>query len=216
MSGDLKDPARSLPLGTFLAVGLSTIVYVIAMFALAASVPLQGLASDFDSMRRIAAAPWLIDAGVLSATLSSALASFLGAPRILQALASDGLFDRLTFFAAGHGPTGNPRRGVVLTAIISVVTIGLGDLNTIAALVSMFFLVSYGLLNYATYVEAVGDSPSFRPRFRFFHARRQPGRYRAVWPRHADGRPDGKRRGPRRPRGALPLPAVVRRPVSLA
>ena len=171
MSGDLKDPARSLPLGTFLAVGLSTIVYVIAMFALAASVPLQGLASDFDSMRHIAAAPWLIDAGVLSATLSSALASFLGAPRILQALASDGLFDRLTFFAAGHGPTGNPRRGVVLTAIIAVVTIGLGDLNTIAALVSMFFLVSYGLLNYATYVEAVGDSPSFRPRFRFFHAR---------------------------------------------
>ena len=121
-------------------------------------------------MRRIAAAPRLIDAGVLSAALSSALASFLGAPRILQALASDRLFDRLTFFATGHGPTGNPRRGVVLTAIIAVATISLGDLNTIAALVSMFFLVSYGLLNYATYVEAVGASPSFRPRFRFFHA----------------------------------------------
>ena len=220
MSGDLKDPARSLPLGTFLAVGLSTIVYVIAMFALAASVPLQGLASDFDSMRHIAAAPWLIDAGVLSATLSSALASFLGAPRILQALASDGLFDRLTFFAAGHGPTGNPRRGVVLTAIIAVVTIGLGDLNTIAALVSMFFLVSYGLLNYATYVEAVGDSPSFRPRFRFFHARASLAGtglcglvMLMVDPPCAK---HGKRRGPRRPRGALPLPAVVRRPVPLA
>ena len=175
MSGDLKNPARSLPLGTFLAVGLSTIVYVVAMFALAASVPLQDLATDFDSMRHIAVAPWLIDAGVLSATLSSALASFLGAPRILQALASDRLFDRLTFFATGHGPTGNPRRGVVLTAIIALATISLGDLDTIAALVSMFFLVSYGLLNYATYVEAVGDSPSFRPRFRFFHAA-------ATWP----------------------------------
>ena len=171
MSGDLKNPARSLPLGTFLAVGLSTIVCVVAMFALAASVPLQELATDFDRMRRIAVVPWLIDAGVLSATFSSALALFLAAPRILQALASDQLFDRLTFFATGHGPTGNPRRGVVLTAIIAVVTISLGDLNAIAALVSMFFLVSYGLLNYATYVEAVGASPSFRPRFRFFHAR---------------------------------------------
>ena len=63
MSGDLKNPARSLPLGTFFAVGLSTIVYVVAMFALAASVSLQDLATDFDSMRRIAVAAWLIDAG---------------------------------------------------------------------------------------------------------------------------------------------------------
>ncbi len=31
MSGDLKDPAKSLPLGTFLAVGISTVVYVAAM-----------------------------------------------------------------------------------------------------------------------------------------------------------------------------------------
>ena len=168
MLGDLKNPARSLPVGTFLAVGLSTIVYVAAMFALAASVPLGQLVGDYDSMKRVAVVPWLVDAGVLSATLSSALASFLGAPRVLQALASDRLFERLTFFAAGHGPTGNPRRAVVLTGIIAL---ALGDLNAIAALVSMFFLVSFGLLNYATYVEAVGASPSFRPRFRFFDAR---------------------------------------------
>ena len=171
MSGDLANPARSLPTGTFLAVGLSTFVYLAAMVALAGSMPLDQLAGDYDSMKRIAVAPWLIDAGVLSATLSSALASLLGAPRILQALANDRLFPLLTFFGTGHGPTNNPRRGIVLTGIIALVTIMLGDLNTIAALVSMFFLVSYGLLNYATYVEAVGASPSFRPRFRFFHAR---------------------------------------------
>ena len=171
MSGDLANPARSLPTGTFLAVGLSTLVYLAAMVALAGSLPLDQLAGDYDSMKRIAVAPWLIDAGVLSATLSSALASLLGAPRILQALANDRLFPLLTFFGTGHGPTNNPRRGIVLTGVIALVTIMLGDLNTIAALVSMFFLVSYGLLNYATYVEAVGASPSFRPRFRFFHAR---------------------------------------------
>ena len=171
MSGDLKDPARSLPLGTFLAVGLSTVVYAAAIVAFAAAAPRDVLAGDYDVMKRVAATPWLIDAGVLSATLSSALASFLGAPRILQALANDRLFERLSFFAAGHGPSGNPRRAVVLTAAIASVTIALGDLNAIAAVVSMFFLVSYGLLNYATYVEAVGASPFFRPRFRFFHAR---------------------------------------------
>ncbi len=171
MSGDLENPAQSLPRGTFLAVGVSTVVYAAAMVALAATLPISVLANDYDSLRRVAIVPGLIDLGVLSATLSSALASFLGAPRILQALARDQLFKPLTFFAAGHGPANNPRRGVVLTGGISLVAIAIGDLNTIAALVSMFFLVSYGLLNYATYVEAVGASPAFRPRFRFFHAR---------------------------------------------
>ena len=161
------------------------------MVALAGSMPLDQLAGDYDSMKRIAVAPWLIDAGVLSATLSSALASLLGAPRILQALANDRLFPLLTFFGTGHGPTNNPRRGIVLTGVIALVTIMLGDLNTIAALVSMFFLVSYGLLNYATYVEAVGASPSFRPRFRFFHARASLAGTGATGPhpRRPTGRP---------------------------
>ena len=171
MSGDLADPARSLPRGTFLAVGVSTVVYALAMIALAGALSLETLASDYDSLRRVAAVPGLVDAGVLAATLSSALASYLGAPRILQALARDRLFPVLTPFAEGSGASSNPRRGVVLTFGIALVAIALGDLNAIAALVSMAFLISYGLLNYATYVEAQGASPSFRPRFRFFHAR---------------------------------------------
>ncbi len=60
---------------------------------------------------------------------------------------------------------------MLLTGAIAIATIAAGNLNSIAALVSMFFLISYGLLNYATYVEATAASPSFRPRFRFFHAR---------------------------------------------
>ena len=170
MSGDLEDPAQSLPRGTFLAVGVATVVYVVAIVALAASLPLSTLRDDYDALKRVAVVPGLIDAGVLAATLSSALASFLGAPRILQALASDQLFRWLTPFAVGSGPRANPRRGVVLTGAIALATIGVGNLNAIAAVVSMFFLVSYGLLNYATYIEAHGASPSFRPRFRFFHA----------------------------------------------
>ena len=170
MSGDLKNPAKSLPIGTFLAVGISTIVYIVAMIALAGSLSQTELSTDYDSLKRIAVVPWLIDIGVLAATLSSALASFLGAPRILQALANDRLFIWLTPFSVGVGPQSNPQRGVILTAVIAITTIAAGDLNSIAAIVSMCFLVSYGLLNYATYVEAHGGSPSFRPRFKYFHA----------------------------------------------
>ena len=73
--------------------------------------------------------------------------------------------------AKGEGETGNPRRAVLLSAVIAFGTIGLGKLNLIAQVVSMFFLISYGLLNYATYYEARTASPSFRPRFRWYDYR---------------------------------------------
>ena len=171
MSGDLKDASRSLPRGTFLAVGLSTVVYGAAIVMFAGAQPLGELAADYESMGQVAIWPWLIGLGVLSATLSSGLASFLGAPRILQALASDRLFKGLGPFAVVDSSTGNPRRAVVVTGLIAVITIVVGDLDAIARVVSMFFLISYGLLNYATYVEATGASPSFRPRFRLYNAR---------------------------------------------
>jgi amino acid transporter len=171
MSGDLENPARSIPLGTFLAVGLSTALYAGVIVLLGAALPASELANDSAALKRVAAVAWLIDGGVLAATLSSALASFLGAPRILQALAADQIFSWLRIFAVGHGESGNPRRAVLVTGAIAIATIFAGSLNAIAGVVSMFFLISYGLLNYATYVEATGASPSFRPRFRFFHAR---------------------------------------------
>jgi hypothetical protein len=99
------------------------------------------------------------------------MASFLGAPRILQSLSADRIFPFLLPFSKGAGPTNNPRRGVLLSAGIAFLTVALGNLNVIAPVVSMFFLISYGLLNYATFFEARSSSPSFRPRFRWFDPR---------------------------------------------
>ncbi len=169
MSGDLKEPGKSLPRGTFTAVGVSIIVYFVSAVILAATLPADILMNDYSAMKRVAYLGIFIWAGVIAATLSSAMASFLGAPRILQSLAADRIFPFLNPFAKGYGPTGNPRRGVLLSAGIAYATIILGQLNLIAGVVSMFFLISYGLLNYATYFEARAASPSFRPRFRFFN-----------------------------------------------
>jgi amino acid transporter len=168
MSGDLKDPGKSLPLGTFLAVGLSIVVYFFAAVVLAASLPQDVLIGDYGAMQKAAAVGFLITAGVVAATLSSAMASYLGAPRILQSLAADRILPFLHPLAKGFGPSANPRRGVLLSTAIAFATIALGKLNLIAPVVSMFFLISYGLLNYATYYEARAASPSFRPRFRWY------------------------------------------------
>lgn len=171
MSGDLRDAGRSLPRGTFAAVGLSTVVYTSVAILIAGNASSSELIEDTGILNSIAAFGPLIDAGVIAATLSSAMASFLGAPRILQSMASDRVFPVLNYFARGHGPTSNPRRAVLLSLGIALATVAIGNLNAIAPVVSMFFLISYGLLNYATYYEARAASPSFRPRFRFFHRR---------------------------------------------
>ncbi len=168
MSGDLKDPGRAIPVGTFLAVGLSTLIYFLVVILFSGAMPNATLMADYTAMKQVSRVPWMIDAGVISATLSSAMASFLGAPRILQSIAKDRIFKSLDVFAKGSGVTDNPRRGVLLAGLIAVLTISLGQLNLIARVVSMFFLISYGLINYATFFEARAASPSFRPRFRWF------------------------------------------------
>lgn len=169
MSGDLANPARSIPRGVLSAVFVSIVVYAGCAVLLAATQPGAVLRSDYLALKRITEFPPLVDAGVVAATLSSALASFLGAPRILQSLARDEVFPTLQHFAHGIGPAENPRQAVLLTGSIALAVVALGDLNRVAAIVSMFFLISYGLLNYATYFEARIKSPSFRPTFRFYH-----------------------------------------------
>jgi amino acid transporter len=169
MSGDLKDPGKSLPTGTFLAVAVSILVYFSVAVVLSGVLPNQVMMNNYQSIKQVARYGFLIDAGVIAATLSSAMASFMGGPRILQSLSADQIFPILTVFAKGSGATGNPRRAILLTLAIALATIALGQLNLVARLVSMFFLISYGLLNYATYYEAQTRSPSFRPRFKWFN-----------------------------------------------
>ena len=171
MSGDLKDPGKSLPLGTIAAVGISIVVYFCAAVIFSAAAPRDVLINDYGAMQQVAWLSVLITAGVIAATMSSAMASFLGAPRILQSLAGDRIFGFLLPFAKGVGLDDNPRRGVLLSGGIAGATIALGNLNLIAPVVSMFFLVSYGLLNYATFFETRTKSAAFRPRFRWYDGR---------------------------------------------
>ncbi len=136
---------------------------------LGASCQRDVLLENNNIVRDTAWMPAAITAGIFAATLSSALSSMMGAPRILQALARDDVFRPLGFFATGSGQHGEPRRAILLTFLIAQACVLLGDLDTIAPLITMAFLITYGTLNLATYVESVTNNPSYRPRFRFSH-----------------------------------------------
>ncbi len=171
MSGDLKNPAKSIPNGTLWSILVTAIIYA-GMAILLAGTATQGqLTATGDQLvvGELSRWPFLITAGVFAATLSSALGSMMGAPRILQAFAKDSIFKWLNPFAAGSGVAQEPRRAIIITFVISQVCIVLADLNTIAPLITMFFMVTYGLLNLATFYEAITQNPSYRPRFRWSH-----------------------------------------------
>ena len=166
MSGDLKDPAKSIPRGTLLAVLVTASVYLLMGIVLGGSTDRQNLTGNNLVVSEVAAIPALITLGVFAATLSSALGSMMGAPRILQSLAKDRIFLQLVPFGTS-GRDGEPRRAVLVTASIAQVAILTADLNSIAPLITMAFLVTYGLLNLATFYEAITNNPSYRPQFRY-------------------------------------------------
>ena len=169
MSGDLKNPGKMIPLGTLAAIAATSFVYLVMALVLGASSSRDALLENNHVVRDTAWLPIVITAGIFAATLSSAISSMMGAPRILQALARDDVFKWLGIFARGSGRHGEPRRAIILTFLISQACVLLGDLNTIAPLITMAFLITYGTLNLATYSESATGNPSYRPRFRYCH-----------------------------------------------
>ncbi len=163
MSGDLKDPKRDIPRGTLWAIGVGLVVYIALSTFLAFRIPTDQLAGNPSVLIDYAWIPQLVIAGVWGATISSALGSILGAPRILQACALDRIGPKL--FGRGVGPSNEPRNALLLTFVIALSGILIGSLEAIAEIVSMFFLASYGVLNLACAVESWA-SPDFRPDFR--------------------------------------------------
>jgi amino acid transporter len=163
MSGDLKDPKKSIPGGTILAIVTGLAVYLALVLFLHFTVSREALLRDPNILPKISLFAPLVIAGVWGATLSSALGSILGAPRILQAMAMDRI--GLRFFARGTGAGNEPRNALLLTFVIALAGIMIGELNLIARVVSIFFIMSYGFLNLTCALENWAGS-DFRPAFR--------------------------------------------------
>ncbi len=167
LSGDLREPRRAIPLGTLAAILVGFVIYMIVPVLLFLRADTGDLIADPLIMRRIAFWGDAILLGVWGATLSSAVGSVLGAPRVLQALARDGVLPRaLRWLGNGSGKDDTPRLGTLLTLAVALVAVGFGNLNAIAPVLTMFFLTTYGVLNVVAGLERFLNSPSFRPTFK--------------------------------------------------
>ncbi|PAU94574.1 Na-K-Cl cotransporter [Aliifodinibius salipaludis] len=164
MSGELKNPKKSIPIGTLSAIAISYIIYMASGYWMARVAPVDELVSNYNVMIDYALWAPAVLGGLLGATFSSALASIVGAPRILQALGHHKIFPGGDIFSE-LAENGEPRNAILLTGGLVLVTLLLRDLNTIAPLITMFFLITYMMINLVVFIEQQMDMISFRPTF---------------------------------------------------
>lgn len=169
LSGDLKDPKKSIPLGTLAATIFGMVVYIFIAWKLAHSASSADLIGDQLIMSKIAIWGPIIPIGLAAATISSALGSFMVAPRTLQALAGDRVFPgKLSNYWLSRGKAGSnePRNATLLTAVIALAFVLMGDVNAVAEVISMFFMVTYGSLCLISFLQHFSADPAYRPSFK--------------------------------------------------
>ncbi|RMZ82821.1 hypothetical protein DV737_g1924, partial [Chaetothyriales sp. CBS 132003] len=167
MSGDLKNPSKSIPRGTLAGLGLTFVSYTIVIVSLAASITRQSFYKDVNVVQDVNASGILILAGEVSSTFFSVLMGIVGPSKQLQAIARDKIVPGLSVFAPGRAKTDDPILAILMTFIVAQLVLLL-DINKIASLITMAFLMTFFALNAATFLLKIGSAPNFRPSFRYF------------------------------------------------
>jgi amino acid transporter len=170
LSGDLRNPSRSIPMGTILATITGLVVYVFVIYKLSVSASVEEMLENQLIMGKIAiGGAVIIPLGLAASTISSALGSVMVAPRTLQALAMDTSFPSMKlnrWLATARSNDGEPVNASLVTMLIAIIFVALGSVNAVAEIISMFFLVAYGSLCLISFLNHFGSSPSYRPSFR--------------------------------------------------
>ncbi|XP_032966227.1 solute carrier family 12 member 7 isoform X3 [Rhinolophus ferrumequinum] len=175
-SGDLRDAQKSIPTGTILAIVTTSFIYLSCIVLFGACIEGVILRDKFGEALQgnlvigmlAWPSPWVIVIGSFFSTCGAGLQSLTGAPRLLQAIARDGIVPFLQVF--GHGKAnGEPTWALLLTALICEIGILIASLDSVAPILSMFFLMCYMFVNLACAVQTLLRTPNWRPRFKYYH-----------------------------------------------
>lgn len=164
MSGDLKKPHVAIPNGTLGAIITSAATYVPLILLIAFTTTKQILKTDLAIMSQVSFLPLMVNIGIMSTGLSSALGGIITSSKILQAIANDHLLPGIRIFKS----QGEARRAYLITYILVQLTCLVGELNIIAPLITMFYLLCFAIINFACFALAITGAPNFRPLFKYF------------------------------------------------
>jgi amino acid transporter len=151
-SGDMRDPARELPRATYLALFITTSLYVLISVGVFGTLTVDEAVGYGETAIAEAARPALGDGGfvmmavaALLATASSVIASIYASGGLTTSLADLGQFPPILGRESRLGPHG----GVLVTAALVLVVSNLVDLSAIASVGSAISLVIFLLVGIA-------------------------------------------------------------------
>lgn len=164
LSGELKDPKRQIPLGVLTALAVTTSIYLGMVIWFSHVTTPETLITDTLIMVKLSSFPPIVLAGILSATFSSALTTLVAAPRVLLALSENEIIPKSHLFAK-KTQGGEPKNAILLTSALVAVLLVVGNLDAVAQILTMFFLITYAMINVSVFAEQSLGLPSFRPTF---------------------------------------------------
>ncbi|XP_053615445.1 solute carrier family 12 member 8 [Plodia interpunctella] len=167
MSGDLKNPSINIPNGSLAAISTGTFLYLMFIITLAATVTRDTLLSEFSIAADISAVKVLLLAGLYVSSMSSCLGAMYGTPRVLQSIANEKVIPGLQALGHGRGPNKVPIYSMVVVAIVTVTFIIIGDINKLAPIVTMPFLITYASIDYSYFALAQTFDLQHRREMRF-------------------------------------------------
>lgn len=154
MSGDLRAPSSDIPNGTLAAFTTSTGLYLLFILFLGAICSREALRTDFMIVVKVSLIQFLVLAGIYVSSMSSCLGAMYGTPRVLQSVANENVIPSLSFLGKGRGPNKVPLHAMVVVAIVTILFIFVGDINRLAPIVTMPFLLTYACVDYAYFALA--------------------------------------------------------------
>lgn len=169
LSGDLKNPSKGIPIGTLAATVAGMFIYFAIVYKLAISANADSLVDNQLIMQDIALWGPIIPIGLAAATISSAIGSILVAPRTLQALGNDKIIPFKSFgnfVSKGSDNSNEPINATIVSAIMAFAIVLIEDVDIVARIISMFFMVTYGAICTISFLEHFSGDPSYRPSFK--------------------------------------------------
>ncbi|KRY67944.1 Solute carrier family 12 member 8, partial [Trichinella pseudospiralis] len=149
MSGDLKDPVTSIPLGELAGLGVSVLMALAFILSLGSIGERSALHLDINFVQKASLTGFLLLGGIYVSSLSAIISGLYVSPRLLQSIAAENVIGFMKCLVKGRGPNKEPVYATVLVTILTLIFIFIGSFNLLAKIATLPYLMMYAFINYS-------------------------------------------------------------------